>query len=281
MSNPDSGYRSGFLYRPGFKAFEAGVKHAMYAQNMVEVLYPNKKQKVVMAPVSSQKYVKPRRSKYTKKTSFKPSSVVKKTILSMAATYHDTQNDTNLAQNMTHNNLYSNNLTAKVTQGLNGTGRQGDQIFITGVRIKGNYVTNPASNGYQFRLIIGWSGEEYDPTTLGSSGAGTGLTPADVFLENTGGHLLTSAPINPKAFTALYDQVIDLSSQLSATQEIQHLDAYVPLRKKFPYQALGSVYGKSKNLYVVCLAGVSGGGVPLTTAVGSVNMNSVLSFKNL
>lgn len=268
--------------RPGLKAFQVGVKHAMLADTAMEILglYPNKKQKLM--PAVPKSYGRStRRSKVSKKAMGKSKSVVKKTILSMAPTYMHQQNDSGLAQNMTMNNIYSTNITAKVTQGTLDSQRQGDEIYLTGLKVKGNFVSPTASNSYQYRVIVGWSGEEYNPTNFGSSGAATGLIAAEVFLPTTGGNYGTSAVINPKAFTVLYDQTIDLNSVLTGVSDIAGFDFYVPLSKKFPYQAGGSVYAKFKNLYLVIVSTVGTLGTPLTTASGNVNVNTVLMYKNL
>lgn len=283
-SNPDSGYRSysGHLFRPGMKAFEVGVKHAMLADNALEILglYPNKRQKI-MPPTPKQYGRSTRRSRITKKTMGKSKSIVKKTILSMAPTYMSQQNDSGLAQNMTMNNIYSSNITAKVLQGTTDSSRQGDEIYLTGLKVKGNFVTPTASNAYQYRVIVGWSGEEYNPGNFGSSGAGTGLNAAEIFLPLTGGQYATSSVINPKTLTVLYDQTMDLNSQLTGVSDIIGFDFYVPLSKKFAYQAAGSVYAKFKNLYIIIVSTVATLGTPLTTASGNVNVNTVLMYKNL
>lgn len=285
MSLPqDSGYRSysGHLFRPGMKAFEVGVKHAMLADNALEILglYPNKRQKNMPA-IPKQYGRSTRRTRTTKKTMGKSKSTIKKTILSMAPTYMHQQNDSGLAQNMTMNNIYSSNITAKLLQGTLDSQRQGDEVYLTGLKVKGNFVTPTASNAYQYRVIVGWSGEEYNTANFGSSGAGTGLIAAEIFLPFTGGQYATSSVINPKTITVLYDQTVDMNSQLTGTADIFGLDFYVPLSKKFAYQAAGSVYGKTKNLYLIVVSTVGIGGVPLTTASGGVNVNTVLSYKNL
>lgn len=281
MSNTDSGYRSGHFLRPGMKAFEVGVKHAMMADNVMEMLgvYP-KKQKL-MPPVPKKSYGKSSSSgRTTKRTASKTSSVVKKTILAMAATKRHEQNDSALAQVMTQNNIYSNNITSKLIFGTADNQRIGDEVYLTGIRVKGNYISAAAQNGYQCRIIVGWSGEEYNPTTFGSSGASTGLIAAEVFLPLTGGQYQTSAIINPKAFTVLYDRTLTINSNLEIVSEFQPFDFYVPLSKKFQYQAGGSIYGKTKNLYIVCTSSAIGG-TPLTTNSGTVNVCTSLSYKNM
>lgn len=254
----------------------------MLGENLLQTFgfYPNKKQKT-MAPVPSKKYVRGKsRSKIYKKSVGKSKNLIKKTILSMADTKVHCQNDSALAQNMTMNNIYTANISGKIGFGTAENQRVGDEIYLMGLRIKGNFLTDTASNCYQYRLIVGYTGEEYNPTNFGSSAAGTGLSAAEIFHPTTGGNYLTSAPVNPKAFTALYDETVDMNSQLTATSDIYGIDVYVPLRKKFPFQAGGAFLGKFKNLVVVVVSTVGRSGTPLTTASGSVNLSTAVLFKN-
>lgn len=265
------------------KAFEVGVKHAMLWDNALDVfgLYPNKKQKT-MPPVPRSKYVSAKaRSKIYKSKGRKNTSIIKKTILSMATTYNDQQNDNVVTSNVLHNTIYSNNITAKVTQGTADDTRQGDSIFLQGLKIKGTVQTPTASNGYQYRVLVGWSGKEFNVAGFGTPGASTGLSAADIFLPFTGALFQTAAVVNPKAFTVLYDQTLDLNSQLSGVSDLAGLDMYIPMNKKFSYQAGASLMGKTKNLYVIVCAIVSNGGVTGVTLAGIAHLNTVLQFKNL
>lgn len=281
MSNPDSGYRSGYFLRPGMKALEAGVKHAMMADNVLDMLgvYPNKKQKV-MAPIRKSYGKSTSSVKTSKRSTAKASSVVKKTILSMANTKTHQQNDSSLAQLMTHNNIYTNNLTAKLQYGTADNQRIGDEVYLTNLVIRGNYISALAAKGYQCRVIVGYSGEEFDPANFGSSGAGTGLIHDQIFLPTTGTQYATASIINPKAITVLYDRTVTLNSNLDGVAEMSYMDFSVPLYKKFPYQAGAGIYGKTKNLYLIVVGAVQAG-VPLTTACGSVNISTCLKYKNM
>jgi len=76
----------------------------------------------------------------------------------------------------------------------------------------------------------------------------------------------------------LYDETIDLNSQVDAARTLHSFEFLVDLKKKFPYQSAGSIYGKSQNLYVVCIpwAADTAGGV----AVGSWLLTWDLIFKD-
>lgn len=262
------------------KALQVGVKHALLAQNALDIFgfYPNKKQKL-MPPIQRGYARSTSRSKITKRANKKNTSSVRKTILGMAATYHDTQNDNTVTVAATHNTIYTSNVTAKVVTGTNDTDRQGDQIYMMGLKVKGVVQTATASNGYQYRIIVGYSGEEYNATGFGTGA--TGLAAAEVFLPSTGSNFATNQIINPKTFTVLYDQTIDLNSQLTSVSDMYGVDFFIPMKTKFPYQAQGSIYGKYKNLYIVVVSSVSAGGVPGTTLSGSISLSTALQFKNL
>ena len=95
---------------------------------------------------------------------------VKKTILGMSSAYHSTVSDQTNGTGTVHNNIYSANLTAAIGQGTLNSTRQGDSIFLESLKIKGYMLSAATAGAYQFRLLIGWSGEEYNPSGLLTSG---------------------------------------------------------------------------------------------------------------
>lgn len=171
-----------------------------------------------------------------------------------------------------HNAIYSGNVTAGVVQGTADNQRIGDQIHLAALKIRGSMQTPSNTGGYTFRIIVGYSGEEY-----GSAGFIPQLTAAELFLPTTTSNWTSNGIINPKAFTALYDQTLDLNSLTSDTIEVQSFAFTVQLDKDFPYQASGSPYGKDKNLYVVVIADKgAGSGLDIAT---SLAMSWDLIFK--
>lgn len=202
---------------------------------------------------------------------------VTKKILSMSSQFYAV-----LAPNLTasfHNFIYSANLTAQIPQGQAINGRQGDEVYLTSLHLKGIIGTDVVSNGYQYRVMIVMSGEEYTATNFSA----TQLTYSELFLNTTGaGSLLygTVAPINPKAITVLYDETFNLDSQVPVTRNVTGFERTIPLYRKFLYQGSGSVFGKTKNLYAVfipcALNGADG-----TTPTGQIVMSARLGFKNL
>jgi len=169
--------------------------------------------------------------------------------------------------------IYTMNLTAQIGQGTGNNNRLGDAVFLEALKFEGFFQSGTAPNAYRFRLIIGWSGEEYGTTTLASGS----LTSSELFLPSTD-TTVTNAIINPKAFTAVYDEVHDLNSQVDGYRTIQSTRFTVPFKQSFPYQAATSVYGKMKNLYAVVVAYAAD--VAANTAIGSAVLSYDLIFKD-
>ena len=175
---------------------------------------------------------------------------------------------------LTHNTITTVVPTTGITQGLTNTNRIGDHVQLCAIKLSGSLNSAIASNGYSYRVLVGWTGEEYNlPTTLGS-GLGTG----ELFIAATDVGWGCNGIINPKAFTVLSDNTYDINSQISAVSDCQSFSLVVPINSKFDYQSNGSIYGKTRNLAVVVLGSVIGG-VAGTTSVGTVVLAYDLIFK--
>ena len=72
--------------------------------------------------------------------------------------------------------------------------------------------------------------------------------------------------INPKAFSVLYDQTMNLNSQIAGTVDVMSFAQTIQLNQKYLYQSAGSIYGKTKNLYVVVIADIAGGAPGISNA---------------
>lgn len=265
-----------FTMSPGYRAFATGVKHAMLADNVFQTfgLYPNNNQ---MPPVGNQTT---RRGNRTRKVTYRKKGVsqksaVKKTILGMAQTYHRGIPDSTLNVSLLHSNFYGHNLTGAITQSSTMAGRQGDQIYLTHLLLKGFFSTPTTAGAYKYRVLVYYSGEEYNPAGLGAS-----VGPSEVFLPNTFGSFNVNGIPNLKAVTLLYDQTIDVNSTITGVSDIAGVDVRIPLNRKFAYQADGSAYGKKDNLYVTVLGHVVGGVVGVT-ASGSCFLSADVMFKNM
>lgn len=260
---------------PGFRAFATGVKHAMLADNVLQTfgLYPNNNQ---MPPLSRNVRKGNRTSKTTyRKKRVSPKTTVKKTILGMAQTYHRGISDATIASNLVHNNIVGYNISAQIQQTTTLAGRQGDQVYLMGLKLKGVVTTPTTAGAYKYRVLVYFSGEEFNPASLG-----TAVGSSEIFLPNTVGNYTVHGQINNKAITLLSDQIVDVNSTISGVQDVASVDINLGLYRKFEYQADGSAYGKTSNLYVSVIPFVASG-VAGTTSCGQAYISADLTFKNL
>lgn len=177
---------------------------------------------------------------------------------------------------MTHNTLYTLVPTAIVSQGDGNTNRDGDAIVLCALKLNGFYNTDTAAGPYAFRVIVGFTGEEYSNTSFGS-----GIGTTELFLPNTAGTVTANGLINPKAFTVLHDEKFTVNSEIAATRSRIDYNIYVPLNnQKFYYQSTASSLGKTKNLVVVIVADIVAGSSG-TTAVGGTSISWDFIFKNM
>jgi len=187
---------------------------------------------------------------------------------------HNTIVDATNGGAMLHNNIYTTNITAKVTQGDTNADRSGDSIQLVALKLNGVIHSAAVSGAYTYRVLVGYSGEEYTSTF-----AATGLPSTEIFLPNGGTSFMAHAIVNPKAFTVLSDTCYDINSLVAAAADLISVNIKVNLSGKFPYQASASTFGKYKNLYVVVIGGVVGGTAGVTAA-GSAFINTDLIFQD-
>lgn len=173
---------------------------------------------------------------------------------------------------LTDNQIFTMGVTQGVGPGTGNNQRIGDSIFLEALKINGHIQSAETSNGYKYRIIVGYSGEEYGATVL-TSGL---LSTSEVFLPSGGENV--NKIVNPKSFTSVYDEIIDINSQIEGDGTVQSFRATIPLKKNFPYQQATSVYGKNTNLYVVVIG--YGIGVADGTPVGAIYLTYDLVFKN-
>lgn len=177
--------------------------------------------------------------------------------------------------NLFHNTLYTFVPTTGIVQGTTNQTRVGDSIELAALKLKGFFQSTTSPNCFTYRIIVGFTGEEYNfPTTFG-----IGLTTTELYQPNTFTSWFPNGVINPKAFTVLYDQVIDSNSQISGSPDINSYECTIPINQHFPYQSQGSIYGKTKNLVVIVMGAVQGGTAG-TTAAGAAYCGYDLIFKD-
>jgi len=207
-----------------------------------------------------------KKRKTTGKKSFKDQ------LFAQMAAKHDT-GEQQIA--LLHNTMQTLNLTARITQGDANNSRDGDAIVLCGLKLKGFVHSHTSTNMFGYRLLIGYSGEEYNRTTFGA-----GLVNDEVFLPNTAVTNTELGQINPKAFTVLHDERYTVNSQITDIRDREDFSVYIDLgNKKFPYQSAASIYGKDKSLYVVIVGNVFGGTTG-TTIAGGCNITWDFVFKN-
>jgi len=165
--------------------------------------------------------------------------------------------------------VHSYNLTAQITQGTSDGQRVGDVITLNSVHMNGTFITALKGSSYKYRVLIGWSGEEFNPAGVLT----TGLSTANVFVNS--GLDATNMVVNTKAFTPIYDQIVEINSLLDAVNDIKTIRAVIAVNKKFEYNAAADTYGKKTNLYFVVVP-QSLGVAPLD--IGTLNINWVLKY---
>lgn len=215
-----------------------------------------------------------RRPKYKprKRISFK-----QRLLRNVSAKHCNTNDSQTVKAPMTHNTIYTCNLTANVLNSTSDSGRIGDSIHVMALKVNALF-TSPAStsSSCQLRLLVGWSPAEFNlPATFGS---GLGLT--DIFEPGTGTNWTNTAIVSPKAFTVLDDRMITVNNNIASVSEIQELVYSVQIDSEFVYKTLSGIYGKKRNLYLVAIACISGG-TPGSTAAGQLNASTDLIFKDV
>lgn len=179
---------------------------------------------------------------------------------------HDTNAPT---QALAHNILYTMNITEAIVQGDTNQDRDGDAINLEALKIRASYRSSAASGAYSFRIIVGWSGEE---VATAATFTAVGLSTGQVFLPGSPAVYLSI--VNPKAFTVLYDETIDVNSQIAAVEDVQSLAKTILLKTKFNYQSTGSTFGKTRNLYILAMGNLVGG-----VNAGQIDMHTDCIFK--
>jgi hypothetical protein len=217
--------------------------------------------------MSYTKAVTKRRKYRNQKTSFR-----RKVIDTLPAKHNTFWTTTNMAAQ----SAYMIQPTRNINQGTSNQQRLGDDIFLEALKLKGTFNTATNSNAYQYRIIVGYTGEEIAVSNTWST---TGLSAADMYQPDTfDATFLTGGAINKKAVTVLLDETIDVNSQVEGAPTLHGFDYLVPLKQKFLYQSAGSTYGKTKNLFV-WVVGYSPG-LTGATVIGTINIAVDLIFKD-
>uniref|UniRef100_UPI0040484130 hypothetical protein n=1 Tax=Mariniflexile sp. TaxID=1979402 RepID=UPI0040484130 len=204
----------------------------------------------------------------------------KQAMLKNESAKHWTVEDRYIGGVLLQNVLYSFSPSQGVVQGTTNSTRIGDKIHLAALKLKGQILSQATSGAYSGRVIVGFSGNEVPAGAATLASTATGLTYGQVFLPLTGYTSWSTAIVNPKAFTVLYDQTFDINSQITGTQDVLSFSETIPINQDFNYESAGAVYGKFKNLYIIMVSDVAGGATAFTSAC-SMYISADLIFKEL
>lgn len=202
---------------------------------------------------------------------------IRKAILNGETCQHMSRDDTVVTAALLHNNFYSISPTQLVGQGTSNASRIGDTIHLLALKLKGIIATAPVSNAFQYRIIVGMSRIQTSNNTF-ASGV---FTQADIFIGSTGsssGYSLNGI-VNPKLFTALYDEVIDVNSLVSTTVDFANVEFTIPIDQKFEFARENGTFGSKRNMFLIVIPAVNGG-TSNTTSCGNFSAGIDLLFKN-
>lgn len=150
---------------------------------------------------------------------------------------------------MTRGDFYTRNLTAQVIQGTADGQRVGDTINLNSLHLNGFIAAGTTAQHYQVRIIVFYGGEEYNPASMTTAGYAF----SELMIPNAIALTGAMGIINSKAISVLYDRTYEINSLISGVSDAIPVVASLNLKGvKFNFQATGSVYGKTKNLYIVC-----------------------------
>lgn len=241
-------FRQNKFVRPNRTSFSNSVPEGMASGSSSTVVYQRPKKRVI-------------------RTSFKS-----KLVNAQPAKHYSYTAD----QATTASVIYTTCPTSGITQGTTNAQRDGDSVYLAALKGRYTYASEVGIVGnFIGRIIIGWSGEEY--TGVGTD-FGAGLATGELFLPGTTTFPLNGI-INPKAFTCIYDETMDVDNFSAGSASMnQNTGTFnIPLDTNFVYQASGSTMGKTRNLYVVFIAGQVG--APALTATGIISIALDLIFK--
>lgn len=172
--------------------------------------------------------------------------------------------------------IYTYNLTAQLTQGNADGTRVGDVVDLKNLEFNLQWYTHPAAAYYRLRVLVFWSGEEYNPgaTNFGSASLSTG----QLFIGAA--TFVTQNICNTKSINVLYDQLAEINSAVAGYEDGMTLRANITsgIAGKYTYQESGSVYGKTKNLYMVVIGNWSSTNATLPNNVGTCYVTAALKY---
>lgn len=178
---------------------------------------------------------------------------------------------------MSHNTIYTLNLTGNINKGDDEDNRTGETIHLEALKFRVHFtsVSGQVTNGNRpktFRVMI----VKHDGDHLGGFDVfGGGLGSTDLFQGNT--NPVFEWP-NPKNVTVLYDNKVKITPVINTEQYEKECSDILKLNTPFTYKS-DQNYGKTWNLYLVIM-GYEPSGTTGTTTIGRAYFHGDLIFKD-
>lgn len=214
---------------------------------------------------------KKRSTPYSKR---KPRTISRKQLMQAAPAKHWCIN--NIAA-LTHSTIWTLNLCGGINHGSTYNQRVGDNIYLEALKFSMSFQSPTTTPGICYRVILGYSGEELNPTSNFDST--NTFTANELFFPGTTGYWTPLGMINSKSFQVVYDKKWSVNAMADGVNETLDIYESIPLKKDFNYQAANSIYEKNKNLYLVVVSSIIGGTVG-TTSTGTLVYSTDLIYKN-
>jgi len=176
----------------------------------------------------------------------------------------------NLTQSpLTHNTIYSSNITAQIAQGTAATNRIGDSIHLDAISIRGVFDTsgNATQAGVLFRALLVLS------TNTSTSGAFGGTIGASGLWYGSANNSVSHP--NTHVAKVLCDETFTIIPTTSSATVIP-LTLSCPMNIPFLYQT-GSTLGQAANLFIVITSIIVGGSTG-TTQTGNFACEVLTAF---
>lgn len=175
---------------------------------------------------------------------------------------------------LSHNTFFSYSITQQVPVGNTSISRVGDSILLQSLILSGEWVCSSAILNVKYRVLVGWTRNQIANTSIASAVFG----PTDLFYPQAG--FFAHRIVNPSIFQPVYDEMIDINSNNTTGNDLKSFYVKIGLKmQKFDYANQGSALGKNRNLSLIIIPYLSGGQIA-GTITGSIQMNSVLLFKD-
>jgi len=218
-----------------------------------------------------------RKKTYTKKketvTPARVRAITRKTLLGLAETKRLFNNN---SRTLLNSQWYSWNIFYQLGQGTGDGARIGDEIFAKSYSARISFQSTTATVNAQqtiYRVLVVKTNYQID----------NGIIPNPVLFPPSvvqGGNFMLGW-VDPDKFTVMYDErhvMNPMNVPVTAANQYQYLDIYVPFNKKIQYEGNNSGYSKSDQYYVLVAAFNLGN---VATTLINFEISSKLEFKDV